>query len=136
MFLLRFFEVRFPNYGLAVGCNAFGLHGNDGLFAIVVQAYDGFSFIIEIHLGCPVKRAAVVLGIGQRLLAVIRAVEFRANGVSFCGIPSVPVGGPYPVVGQKSVVYDHLRLVGLAVFLASLFPWDVIGIDVQFIQIA
>lgn len=76
------------------------------------------------------KRAAVVFGIGQRLLAVIRTIELRAKGKSLGRISSVSIRGTYSVVGQEPVVDDHIRLVGLTVFPASLFSRDVIGVDV------
>ena len=67
---------------------------------------------------------------------VIGAVESGADREPFCGVPSVPVGGTSFSIGQEMVVNHHIWLVRLAVFPAALLPWDVIGINVQFIQMA
>ena len=114
--------------------DAFHLHGNDGLLAVVEEAYGGFPFLVELYIRHPKQRAPVVFGVRQGLAAVIRAVEVFADGIASQDVMPVAVSPLILVVGEEAVVDDDFRLVALFVFPAALFPGYVIGIDIEFVQ--
>ena len=115
--------------------DAFRFRGNDGLFAVVEEAYGGFSFFVELDLRHPKQCTPVVFGVRQRLAAVIGAVEVFADGIASQDVMPVAVSPLIPVVGEEAVVYDDFGLVVLCVPPTALFAWGIVGVDIDFIKV-
>ena len=115
--------------------DAFHLHGNDGLLAVVEEAYGGFPFLVELYIRHPKQRAPVVFGARQGLAAVIRAVEVFADGIASQDVMPVAVSPLILVVGEEAVVDDDFGLIVLCILPTALFARGIICVDIDFVKV-